>query len=83
MIGRYVGDKYCLGLGLPFVAAGFGFGHIGGVLAWLRRRAAIINVASGALLVLVGLLFVTDQLFRISIWMQRVIAASGWDLWTF
>jgi cytochrome c-type biogenesis protein len=72
---------YSLGLGLPFVAAGFGFGRLRGIVAWLRRHARAVNVASGLLLVVVGVLFATDQLFRVSIWMQRVMATSGWDLW--
>jgi hypothetical protein len=41
-----------------------------------------VNVVSGALLVLVGLLFVTNQVFQISIWIQRNVPAleSFWTL---
>jgi cytochrome c-type biogenesis protein len=72
---------YSLGLGLPFVAAGFGVSRVGAVVGWLRRHARAVNLASGTLLVAVGLLFATDQLFRLSIWMQRAMATSGWDFW--
>jgi len=79
--GAFLLAVYSLGLGLPFVAAGFGVARLSGVVAWLRGHARVVNVGSGALLVLVGVAFATDQLFLISIWMQRAMAASGWDLW--
>jgi cytochrome c-type biogenesis protein len=79
--GAFLLAVYSLGLGLPFVAAGVGIARLSGVVAWLRGHARVVNIGSGALLVLVGVLFATDQLFRISIWMQRAMAASGWDLW--
>jgi cytochrome c-type biogenesis protein len=80
--GAFLLAVYSLGLGVPFVAAGLGVSRLAGAVAWLRRRARAVNLASGALLVMVGLLFVTGQLFRLSIWMQRAFVASGWDFWS-
>jgi cytochrome c-type biogenesis protein len=79
--GAFLLAIYSLGLGLPFVAAGLGVARLSGVVSWLRVHARAVNVFSGTLLVVVGVLFATDQLFRISIWMQRAMATSGWDVW--
>ncbi len=79
--GAFLLGVYSLGLGLPFVAAGLGVARLSGVVRWLRLHARAVNVLSGGLLVVVGALFATDQLFRLSIWMQRAMATSGWDLW--
>lgn len=73
---------YSLGLGVPFLLAGVGFGRLTGVLSWLRKRTRAINLASGVLLIVVGILFVTDQFFRMSAWMQRELAESNIDFWT-
>ena len=73
---------YSLGLGVPFILAGLGMARLTGALKWLRRHTRTVNLVSGALLVLVGLLFVTNQLFRVSIWMQKTFIALGLDFWT-
>jgi cytochrome c-type biogenesis protein len=66
---------YSLGLGVPFVAAGLGVTRLAGVVAWLRRHARKVSLVSGLLLVGMGILFVTNQLFQISIWMQKTFVA--------
>lgn len=63
--------SYSLGLGVPFIVAGLGVSRLTGAVHWLRRHTRVINLASGALLVVVGILFVTDQMFHIAIWMQN------------
>jgi cytochrome c-type biogenesis protein len=81
--GAFLLAVYSLGLGVPFVVAGLGVAHLTGAVRWLRSHASAINFASGALLIVVGVLFVTDQLFRISIWMQRAFIDANLDFWTF
>ena len=73
---------YSLGLGVPFLLAGIGFSRLSGVLGWLRKRTRAINLASGVLLIVIGVLFVTDQFFRMSAWMQRELAEANVDFWT-
>lgn len=63
--------SYSLGLGLPFIAAGLGVSRLTGAVRWLRRHTRVVNLVSGGLLVVVGILFVTDQMFQIAIWMQN------------
>src|SRR5918999_454426 len=67
---------YSLGLGIPFLAAGLGVARLAGALAWFRRHIRTVNVASGLLLVAVGLLLLSGQFFRLSIWLQKTFPAS-------
>jgi cytochrome c-type biogenesis protein len=74
---------YSLGLGLPFVLSGIGITRLTGAVRWLRRHTRAVNLASGLLLIVVGVLFVTEELFQISIWMQKSLAAVDLDFWNF
>jgi cytochrome c-type biogenesis protein len=73
---------YSLGLGIPFVLAGLGVSHLSGTLNWLKNHTRRLNLVSGILLVAVGLLFVTGDLFRLSIWMQKTFTALNLDFWS-
>ena len=79
--GAFLLAVYSAGLGVPFILAGLGMSRLTTALAWFRKHMREINLASGALLVAVGLLFVTNQLFRVSAWMQRSFVALGLDFW--
>jgi cytochrome c-type biogenesis protein len=50
---------YSVGLGLPFVLLALGFGWATGAVRVLRRHIRAINLAGGALLVVVGVLMLT------------------------
>lgn len=63
---------YSLGLGLPFLLVGLGWSRALGLLQWARRHAEVLNRASGALLVGLGLLFVTNQVFYLNLLAQRL-----------
>lgn len=69
---------YSLGLGLPFIGLAVGFNRAQGSLAWLRRHARSIELAGGALLVGVGVLFVTGRWLPLFRPMQRWFAQYGW-----
>jgi cytochrome c-type biogenesis protein len=81
--GAFLLGVYALGLGVPFVLAGLGVSRLTHVVTWLRRHARTVNVASGLLLVAVGVLFVTGRLSDLSLWMQRGMATAGLDFWNF
>ena len=70
---------YSLGLGIPFVVAGFGVTRVTPVVAALRRHTRTLMFASGTLLIVMGVLFITDSLFRMSIWIQKTFDALGLD----
>ncbi len=63
---------YSLGLGAPFVLVGVGFGRSVAVLAWVKRHYLLINGISGAVLVALGVLLLTDRFFYFSILVQRL-----------
>ncbi|MGH2751420.1 MAG: cytochrome c biogenesis CcdA family protein [Actinomycetota bacterium] len=71
---------YSMGLGVPFLLAGLGVSRLTGAVAWLRRHTRTINLASGALLVLVGLMFLSGQFFQLSIWFQRTFPEVPFSL---
>lgn len=77
--GALLLSAYSLGLGVPFILAGLGVTRLTGAVTWLRRHTRRVTLASGTLLIIVGALFVTDQLFQISIWMQKTFIALNLD----
>ena len=79
--GAFLLVVYSLGLGVPFILAGVGFNRLTGVLSWLRKHTRTINIVSGVLLIVVGVLFVTNQFFRMSAWMQQELADLNVDFW--
>ncbi len=69
---------YSLGLGLPFIALALGLDRARRSVEWLRRHGRHIEVVGGALMVAVGVLFVTgawEAWFRP---LQRIFARYGW-----
>lgn len=69
---------YSLGLGLPFVLLGQGFGRATRSMDWLRRHGRHVELVGGALLVGIGVLFVTGEWQRLFIPLQRRFARWGW-----
>jgi cytochrome c-type biogenesis protein len=69
---------YSIGLGAPFVALALGFNRAQRSLGWLRRNGRRIEVAGGALLVGVGLLFLTGGWQGYVRPLQRWFAEHGW-----
>lgn len=69
---------YSLGLGIPFVVLGLGFQRLRGSVDWLRRHARRVEQIGGALLVGVGVLFVTGAWRTFFIPLQRVFSQLGW-----
>ena len=57
--GVVLGVFYSLGLGIPFLLIALGFGWVTTSVAWAKRHIRAINIAGGALLVLIGVLMVS------------------------
>jgi cytochrome c-type biogenesis protein len=64
--GALLAVLYSLGLGIPFVVLAFGVGWATSTFAFLKRHVRAINVAGGALLLLVGVLMVTGVWLRMT-----------------
>lgn len=69
---------YSLGLGIPFVLIGLGYQRLEGSVSFLRRHGRGIERASGLLLVLVGVGYVTGFWSRLFIPLQGWFARFGW-----
>ncbi|MFA6001706.1 MAG: cytochrome c biogenesis protein CcdA [Thermoleophilia bacterium] len=64
---------YALGMGLPFVVSGVLFTKLIGTFSFMKRHFDAIKIASGAILVIFGLLLASGELDVISGWLlQRV-----------
>ena len=68
---------YSVGLALPFVAVGLGFGQAMSAFRWLRDRYAVLRVASGALLVVLGLILFFDRFWWLNVAVNRAFEAVG------
>lgn len=69
---------YSLGLGLPFLLLGVAFEQISGKLNRLKPHLKQLQWLSGGLLILMGLLLVTNNLTIVSNWLMRM--TGGWTL---
>ena len=64
---------YSTGLALPFLLLGSGWGYVMTVLRGIQKRGKTIEIISGLLLIVLGILLVTDQ-------MKVVLDVLGFDL---
>ncbi|QWU14794.1 cytochrome c-type biogenesis protein [Paenibacillus sophorae] len=63
---------YSIGFALPFFVLAF---FVGGARRLLKYSGPLMKIG-GALMVLMGILLFTDQMFRITIWLQGI--TPGW-----
>jgi cytochrome c-type biogenesis protein len=68
---------YSVGLALPFMAVGLGVGQTMSAFRWLRDRYGILRVASGALLVALGLILFFDRFWWLNVAVNRAFEAVG------
>lgn len=68
---------YSLGLGLPFLLSAVAFGATQRSFAWVRRHYGAIQLVSGLVLVVMGVLVFTDELFRLNIEIQKGLDQVG------
>jgi cytochrome c-type biogenesis protein len=68
---------YSAGLGVPFLLSAVGFSAAQRSFEWVKRHYAAIQVASGAVLVAMGVLVFTGDLFVINIEVQRALDGLG------
>jgi len=69
---------YSIGVGLPFILAGFLIDQIGSILQRMARYLPVIQKISGAILILVGIILITDSFSTIGLWLEQ--RGIGWDL---
>jgi cytochrome c-type biogenesis protein len=64
---------YCLGLALPFLATAAAIGVVLPFLNKIKRSMAVIEFASGAFLVLVGLVLVNNAFLNVAGWFYQFV----------
>lgn len=69
---------YALGLGIPFVVMGLGYQRMRRSVAWMQRHGRRVEQVAGALMVAVGVLFVTGAWRSLFIPLQSAFARFGW-----
>lgn len=72
-----LGLAYCIGLGVPFVLAAFGFGWMTQTMTFFKRHIRVVNLIGGGLLILIGLLMVTGIWSQIMFSLQAVMSNFG------
>jgi cytochrome c-type biogenesis protein len=71
-LGALLAFVYSIGLGLPFVAVAVGLGWATGSVAFLKRHIRVVNLAGGALLVVIGVLMVSG------VWLSALSGLQAW-----
>src|SRR5947208_3609424 len=64
---------YSAGLAVPFLLTAVAFNQATTAFAWVKRHYAIINCVAGALLISIGVLVLTGELFRLNIEVQKFL----------
>ncbi|MDX5962094.1 cytochrome c biogenesis CcdA family protein [Rhodococcus opacus] len=67
---------YCLGLGLPFIALGFGSAKALHGIGWLRRHSRTIQIAGGVMLIVVGTALLTGAWELFVGWLRNEFVTS-------
>ena len=68
---------YSLGLALPFMFAAIAFTAATRAFGFFKRHYAAIQVGSGAVLIVMGILVTTGELFRLNIEIQKFLDELG------
>jgi cytochrome c-type biogenesis protein len=68
---------YSMGLGVPFLATGIALNYAMNVFKAIKKHYRGIELASGMLLIFIGVLVATDQFSRLSAWLARFDKYSG------
>ncbi len=71
-LGALLAFVYSIGLGLPFVAIAVGLGWATRSTAFLRRHIRAVNLAGGALLIVIGVLMVSG------VWLSALSGLQAW-----
>ena len=72
---------YSLGLAVPFLITAVAFTRATTAFAWIRRHYAVINGVAGALLIAIGVLVFSGELFRLNIEAQQLLDDWGLNFW--
>jgi cytochrome c-type biogenesis protein len=72
---------YSAGLGIPFIITGLALSTALGAFSWIKKHYGFYKFVVGGTLVAVGILMVTNSLFYLNIYGQKVLDLAGIDFW--
>lgn len=78
--GALLLTAYSAGLGIPFLMSAVAFDAASRAFGFFKCHHAAIQVASGAILVVMGALVVSGQLFRLNIEVQQLLDRLGLNI---
>jgi len=64
--GTFLLLVYAIGLGIPFVLVALGATAVSDRLGWFRRHNTAVSIATGAMLVGIGFLMITNTFAQLS-----------------
>jgi cytochrome c-type biogenesis protein len=70
---------YSAGMAVPFLLTAVGFTRATSAFRWLRDHYTVITAFAGAVLVAMGLLIYTGEMFRLNIEAQQLLSDLGLD----
>ena len=68
---------YSAGLAVPFLLTAVAFNRATTAFAWIKRHYAVINGVAGVLLISIGVLVLTGELFQLNIEAQKMLDRWG------
>jgi cytochrome c-type biogenesis protein len=72
---------YSLGLALPFLFFAVAYSRAQRAFGWVKRHYAAIQVVAGAILIVMGVLVFTGELFQLNIKAQNLLRDLGLDFY--
>ena len=72
---------YSAGLGIPFLITGLALSTALGAFSWIKKHYRFYQFVVGGTLVAVGILMVTNNLFYLNIYGQKVLDLAGIEFW--
>ncbi len=79
--GAFLLAVYSAGLAIPFVATALAFSRMTTAFAVVKRHYQAIVAVGGAILIAMGILIWTGELFQLNIEVQSWMEQSGMDFW--
>lgn len=72
---------YSMGLGLPFILTGLALSQAIQAFGWIKRHYGAYKYAVGGMLVAVGILMATNNIYYLNIYGQKLLGIIGVDFW--
>ncbi len=76
--GGWLLAAYSAGLGIPFLLAAAGIGSVSELLRRYRRYLRYVSIVTGAFLIVIGILLLTDQFSRLTAFFPAIVEMQIW-----